>query len=925
MKFRTKLYLGFGTIIVLLIMFSVIVFQQLSVMNQNMHGVVDDSYAKVKLTSAINADINILTIELNEALLDTDASVLQNRFKTIERYRYNLKSDMNELVRLVGTQPESKELFGKIEYLYNLFYQSNNDAIDLLKSGKKELAIQLHNNETEQIRIQLFQSLIDLKQAQEVNMDRSLQHSSNTYANTVRYILILVGLTILIGIAVAVSVFRSLTGSLSQIVSVMNHAARSERTRLPRIQIQTNDELGSITEAYNQMATALETIATKEEQHNLLLQRQSWHKSKIAEIMAHYQSLQDIDQLADMFITEAAAAIGASYGVFYLKEENVLMSPRLVKLAAYAGDREDIGVRSFAMGEGLVGQCALENRTIIVDNPPQDYMQIRSGLGSTPPLQIIITPVQFKQEVIAVIEMASIHRFKDDQLSLFNELLFTLGIAIKRIAGSMLVQKLLKEEQLFTAELQTQAEELQQQQEELQQQQEELKVMNELIEEQYKNSKRESKELENARDELEEKNRQIMQSSNYKSEFLANMSHELRTPLNSILILSQMMSENTEGNLSSKQLDYIRSISASGSDLLKLINDVLDLSKIESGKIEIIWDTVKLKGIAEMAERHFSAVALQKDIKFVVRMQEELTDITVNTDTQKLQQIVINLLSNAFKFTEQGSVSLLFRYASESEVSVHPGLTAEKDILAIEISDTGIGIANDKLDIIFDAFQQADGTTNRKYGGTGLGLSISQKFAGLLGGVISVDSEEGRGSTFTVYLPIDGSYTELKDDYTIEAAATITKEIQSADYPIFESEHNSVDSEENGKIKLKGKTILLVDDDMRNIYALTTVLESHGIKVIFAENGQEGIQQLNDHRNIDLVLMDIMMPKMDGYEAIKEIRKQKQHQDLPIIALTAKAMKYDREKCIDAGANDYISKPVNLEQLLSLIRVWLHE
>jgi len=917
MKFRTKLYLGFGTILLLIVLFSFIVFQQLSMMNQNMHGVVEDNYVVVKLANAINTDINNLSIEMNECLLDQNDSLFQGRLESIEVYKTKLNSNMVVLDHFVVVQPESKQLIAEIDLQYHSYVRHIDNAIALMKEDHKEQAVQLHNNETETIRINLFQALTNFKTLEESSMEDSLQESSNTYKITVRFIMILVGLTVLAGIAIATGVFRSLTSSLEMIVTVMKRVERSERTNLPRIHIKTNDELGSITEAFNQMAVALETSASQEQQHNRLLQQQSWHKSKVAEISTRYQSIQDLDNLANLFITTAASALEASYGVFYLKQEKGSLSSRLVKLASYASGREDIGMHSFALGDGLVGQCAFENRTIIVNDLPEDYAQIRSGIGSVSPAQIVISPVQYENDVIAVIELASIRRFTEDQLSLLNELIVTLGITIKSISGHVKVQELLKETQLF-------AEELQSQSEELQLQQEELKTLNDQLEEQFKNSNRKSMELEKTRDELEEKNRQIMLSSGYKSEFLANMSHELRTPLNSLLILSQMMFENKEGNLTPKQLEFMQTIYSSGSDLLKLINEVLDLTKIESGTIEIAQDTVKLQDVADMADRHFSAAAVKKAIAFDVRVQDALTDIVIYTDEQKLQQIVKNLLSNAFKFTEQGSVSLLFKYAVGSEVPAHPTLSAEEVVLAIEISDTGIGIAKEKQAIIFDAFQQADGATNRKYGGTGLGLSISQKFADMLGGVICVDSEVDRGSKFTVYLPINGAYAGIQNVYAMEAAATLTEEIASEIYPVLVDGQHLTESNEDRNKHLKGKKILLVDDDMRNIYALTSVLESNEINVIFAENGLDGIQLLDNHRDTDLVLMDIMMPKMDGYEAIKEIRKQSRYNELPIIALTAKAMKHDRDKCIEAGATDYISKPVNLEQLLSLIRVWLH-
>jgi len=917
MKFRTKLYLGFGTILALLILFSFIVFQQLSVMNRNMHGVVEDNYVVAKLANTTNADINNLSIEVNESLLDQDQSLLPGRLESIESYKTELNSKMADLDRIASEQPELKQKVGAIDALYHSYVRHIDASIDFLKNGQKEKAIQLHNNDTEKIRIDLFQTLVDFRKQQESGMEDSLRNSSSTYQITVRSITILVGFTVLAGIAIATGVFRSLISSLELVVSAMKRTGRSDRTDLPRIYIKTKDELGSIAEAFNQMAAELEISANQEQEHNRSLQQLSWHKSKIAEITTLYPSIQDLDSLANLFITSAAAALEARYGVFYLKQENESGDARLVKMASYAGNRQDIGSQGFAMGDGLVGQCALENKTIVVNDPPNDYVKVRSGLGSATPVQIVISPVTFEKDVIAVVELAAIHPFTDGQLSLLDELVVTLGIKIKSISAHMQVQKLLKESQLFAEELQTQSEELQLQQEE-------LKTLNEQLEEQFKNSNRKSMELEKTKDVLEEKNRQIMLASGYKSEFLANMSHELRTPLNSLLILSQMLAENKEGNLTSKQLEFVRTIYSSGSDLLQLINEVLDLTKIESGTTEVVDDAVRLQDVADMAERHFSAVAAKKAIVFDVGLDDTLKDIHIHTDMQKLQQIVKNLLSNAFKFTEQGRVSLWFRYASGSEVQAHPILSAEEIVLAIEISDTGIGIPKDKQEIIFDAFQQADGTTNRKYGGTGLGLSISQKFAGLLGGVIGVDSEEGRGSTFTIYLPIGEAYAGMQNVYEREAAAAIADGFVSEDYPIIADGQSSPEYEDKGKMQLSGKKILLVDDDMRNIYALTTVLESYDINVIFAENGQEGIHQLGDHPDTDLVLMDIMMPKMDGYEAIKEIRKLQRFSDLPIIALTAKAMKNDREKCVEAGASDYISKPINVEQLISLIQVWLH-
>ncbi len=384
------------------------------------------------------------------------------------------------------------------------------------------------------------------------------------------------------------------------------------------------------------------------------------------------------------------------------------------------------------------------------------------------------------------------------------------------------------------------------------------------------------------------------------------MSHELRTPLNSLLVLAQILAENSAGNLSAKQVEYAETIMSSGKDLLNLINDILDLSKIESGKMEVHPAEVHLKAIEDFAKRNFLPLAQTKKIAFSVQLADDLPEV-IYTDEQRLRQILKNLLSNAFKFTEKGSVLL--------QIKVAPMQTSATPMLAISVIDTGIGIPEEKYNIIFEEFLQADGTTNRKYGGTGLGLSISKKIAELLGGFIRLESQEGKGSTFTLFIPLNVAYDTTKDVIVSEVAAGSEEE--------FSDDVNHPEPEQP-QGPLEGRKILIVDDDPRNVFALTALLENHKMDVLFAVNGKDGINTLLENPDIDLVLMDIMLPEMDGYEAMRHIRQMPQYQTLPIIALTAKAMKYDREKCINAGASDYISKPVNLKQLLSLIKVWLY-
>jgi two-component system, chemotaxis family, sensor kinase CheA len=496
-----------------------------------------------------------------------------------------------------------------------------------------------------------------------------------------------------------------------------------------------------------------------------------------------------------------------------------------------------------------------------------------------------------------------------------------LGINIKSISRHIQVEMLLEESQALTEELQSQSEELHLQQEE-------LRNVNEQLEAQYANSEQKTKELENIQTILEEKAQQLTLSSQYKSEFLANMSHELRTPLNSLLILAQILAENAEENLTSKQITYAETIFSSGNDLLQLISDILDIAKVEAGKMEISIKEVSISDIKDILEAQFIHVARNKSIEFNIEIASDMPKF-IYTDKLRLEQILKNLLSNAFKFTNDGSVSLIINkvekgtYLNKNTSFIHSEIDLE-----FSVKDTGIGISSEKYDIIFDAFKQADGTINRKFGGTGLGLSISRELSHLLGGFIEVESIEGTGSTFTLYLPNNKNIKQ--SDLTIPQLEIATAILEVTNSPVNPMVFSSK-TEENStrmfdkKALLAGKKILVVDDDVRNIFAISTALENYQVEVMFSENGIEGISTLQSNPDIDLVLMDIMMPDMDGFEAIKLIRQMPDFENIPIIALTAKAMKYDRDQCIAAGASDYISKPVNLKQLISMIRVWLYK
>jgi signal transduction histidine kinase/CheY-like chemotaxis protein len=625
----------------------------------------------------------------------------------------------------------------------------------------------------------------------------------------------------------------------------------------------------------------------------------------------------------------------------------------------------------------------------------------------------------------------------------------------------MRTEGLLKQSQLLTQELQARQTELTTKQEELHATNEELQEKAQLLENEKKQVEAKNIEIEMARRAVEEKAEQLALTSKYKSEFLANMSHELRTPLNSLLILSKLLADNPQGNLNEKQTEFARTIHSAGSDLLSLINDILDLSKIESGTVSIEVGEMPLSSLRQHMERTFRQLAADKSLEFNVEFDDSLPG-AIRTDEKRLQQIVLNLLSNAFKFTSHGGVTLGVRLADKGWSRTHPVLRTCDRAVEIAVTDTGIGIPEDKQKLIFEAFQQADGTTSRKYGGTGLGLSISREIARLLGGELQVRSRPGEGSTFTLFVPLQavapastGSATarydnsgatvptalptgfEVSDDrdslgndpfvliveddptfasilldlaraarlkgvvstagagtlamarklqpdaitldlgladidgfvlldllkhdpqtshvpiHVISGADKLSSVIEMGAFGVTEkpaeqeklagvfrdlAEHiraaaplieivpdpaESSASAIRAVPELSGAKILIVDDDIRNIYSLTSVLETFDVEVLHAERGKDGILILEQTPGIDIALIDIMMPEMDGYETMQQIRSKPDLADVPLIAVTAKAMKGDRQKCLDAGASDYIAKPVDIDLLLALLRVWI--
>ncbi|MCP2298511.1 Signal transduction histidine kinase [Nocardia amikacinitolerans] len=846
----------------------------------------------------------------------------------------------------------------------------------------------------------------------------------------------------------------NLTRQVRAIAEVTSAVAEGDLTR--SITVEASGEVAELKDNINSMVESLrETTKANQDQ--------DWLKTNLARISSLMQGQRDLHVMAELIMDELAPLVSAQFGAFYLADDTD-ERPELRLIGSYGSPEEPGGATRFVFGQSLVGQAARSRRTIAVDDVPGDYVTISSGLGQTAPVNLLVLPIGVEDQVLGVIELASLHRFTRIHRDFLDQLMETVGVNVNTIIANARTDELLVESQRLTTELQARSEELQVRQEELQRSNAEMEEKAALLARQNRDIEAKNLEIEQARQELETHAQQLALASKYKSEFLANMSHELRTPLNSLLILAQLLAQNPTRNLTPKQVEYAAIIHSAGSDLLQLINDILDLSKVEAGKMDITPERVPLRKLLDYVEATFRPMTTQKSLGFRITTAPGLP-LELLTDDSRLRQVLGNLVSNAVKFTETGSVELRIEPSEARELPA--AVRRHGPAIAFRVIDTGIGIAAHQLESIFGAFQQADGTTSRKYGGTGLGLSISREIAYLLGGAITAESAIDQGSTFTLYLPVarpdfqEAPYHDREDAQPAdnrpqhtptpaapqqqrrllvveerptgllslvaqsavadlaagndprgpvqivgangveEAAAALAAEafhcvVLELDMPdgaalrFLETmdgdaalssvpvlAHNRRLDAENERLlreriarqplellssldelrerialhvtaeapgdvpalvrreetpaaaprqpvgELAGRTVLIVDDDARNLFALSSILELHGIGVLHAENGREGIDKLLAHPETDLVLMDVMMPEMDGYTATATIREMPQYANLPIIAVTAKAMLGDRDKSLASGANDYVTKPVDADALLACIQHWL--
>jgi signal transduction histidine kinase len=709
---------------------------------------------------------------------------------------------------------------------------------------------------------------------------------------------------------------RSLTDQLTRLA---NHDHDFEIHRLER-----RDEIGEI-------ARALQVFR----QMSVDTQARTWIKEQVSAISHLLLQATTHKEFAQWLTSALVPLCKAGVGLFYSYDD---ARRRLDLIGSYGLRLSNRSADQYLPGEGLVGQCAIERKAIVLDNVPANYLHIDSGSGEALPGHLAILPVLYRDTLIGVLELAGFAPPSPLVRQLLDELLPLVALSLENLNRTISMQDLLlrtqeQADELRVSELvmrqqkevlrdnndtlQAKTEELEEQSrrliasdEELRLQAEELRTSNEELREMTESLNRQKYVLEDLQQETADKAAELARASQYKSEFLANMSHELRTPLNSLLILSRDLADNAGGNLDAEQVESARVIHDAGNSLLHLINDILDLSKIEAGKMELVIDELPLAELVQRLRRTFAPVAAQKSLAFALEIEPDLPAV-LHTDGARLEQIANNLLGNAFKFTAEGAVQVsIGRPGGELEV---PEALRGQPLIALAVEDTGIGIPADKLERIFNAFEQVDAGTSRQFGGTGLGLAISRRMARMLGGDLVVRSEPGRGSRFTVLLPQTSPAIAPTDTPKPHAAPA-----RQAALP-----HATPAQPAASGGELAGHHVLLVDDDMRNLFALSKVLRGWGMQVSLAQDGAKALRMLAEEAMPELLLIDIMMPGMDGYEMIRTVHAQPRYGSLPIIALTAKAMHGDREKCLAMGASDYLSKPIDLDLLARTLLAWL--
>ncbi|HEX8090843.1 MAG TPA: response regulator, partial [Blastocatellia bacterium] len=730
----------------------------------------------------------------------------------------------------------------------------------------------------------------------------------------------------------------NLTTQVRAIAEVATAVTKGDLTR--SITVEAAGEVAALKDNINEMIRNLKDTTRKNTD-------QDWLKTNLAKFTRLLQGQKDLMTVSKLILSELAPLVSEQHGTFYISE-NGNQEPVLKLRASYAYKERKGLANQFRVGEGLVGQCALEKERILISDVPGDYVRINSGLGEAAPLNIVVLPVLFEGQVKAVIELASFQRFGEIHLAFLDQLTESIGIVLNTIEANMRTEELLAQSQSLTQELQVGQQELtetnkrleqqakslqaseellKKQQEELQQTNEELEEKARLLSEQKNEVERKNREIETARRALEEKAEQLALTSKYKSEFLANMSHELRTPLNSMLVLSELLAEDPEKNLTPKQIEFAETIHSSGADLLALINEILDLSKIESGAMVVEVGEIPFKGLQEDLDRAFRQVALNKGLSLDIELDSKLPK-SMRTDSKRLQQVLNNLLSNAFKFTHQGGVTLRIEPATKGWIYDNESLNRAASVVAFSVIDTGIGISEDKHRIIFEAFQQADGTTSRKYGGTGLGLSISREIARLLGGEIHMSSAPGEGSTFTLYLPLNYSPSAARPDGNgsgrIETEGTSQPDHQQYAQTLVSAGADPAASSTDPSLLLQGeigddrdelrpgdRVLLIVEDDANFARILLDMARDKGFKGVVASRGDAALVLAQKYKP-DAITLDIRLPVVHGLAVLDRLKHDPATRHIPVHIIS---LMEDVQVGLKMGARVYLKKPVTKDGL----------
>jgi signal transduction histidine kinase/CheY-like chemotaxis protein/HAMP domain-containing protein len=715
----------------------------------------------------------------------------------------------------------------------------------------------------------------------------------------------------------------NLTTQVRAIAEVATAVTQGDLTR--SIAVEARGEVAALKDTTNEMIRNLRDTTRKNTE-------QDWLKTNLAKFSRMLQGQKDLNTVARLILSELAPVVAAQHGLFYVLHNAA--PPRLTLVASYGSKGQSALGGQLDLGEGLVGQCAIEKSKILLANVPQDYVRIFSGLGSSPPQNIFVLPIIFEGQVKGVLELASFERFSPTHEQFLDQLTESIGIVINTIEANMRTEDLLSQSQSLAHELQSRQQELQQTNQELEEKAGLLAHQNQEVE-------RKNMEVEQARQALEEKAEQLALTSKYKSEFLANMSHELRTPLNSLLILSDQLCKNPGGNLTIKQVEFAKTIHASGNDLLTLINDILDLSKIESGTVVMDPSDLRLDELQRYVERTFRHVAEAKGVDFFVRVDPRLQP-TMFTDLKRLQQVLKNLLSNAFKFTHQGSVTLTMDRVTTGWDPQNDSLNRAAEVVAISVRDTGIGISPDKQQIIFEAFQQADGSTSRKYGGTGLGLAISRELSRLLGGEIRLVSAPRSGSTFTLFLPVqytpprslrkpamDRGHTDATTVVrSVSNAAPAARIVEVPPAPIIEGDNrDTLASEAPAQVGERAvaddrnaigpgdQVLLIVENEPGFAELLLEAAREKGFKGIVTSSGVSALALANEYR-LAAVTLDIFLPDIDGWRVLDRLKNDDQTRHIPVSVISTDE---SRERALKAGAFQFAAKPMQSKEVVDAL------